>query len=99
VLAAAAVGIAPISLLMGALFQYVSFDYLWWVLVAYLAARLLKSGDGRWWLGIGAAIGVGLLTKYTMAFCVLGLTGGLLLTPARRLFAGRWRGPGRGWRS
>jgi hypothetical protein len=96
VVTAGAVGIAPISLLMGALFQYVSFDYLWWVVVAYLLARLLKSNDGRWWLGIGAAIGLGLLTKYTMAFCVVGLVGGLLLTPARRLLAGRWPWAGAG---
>src|SRR5262245_1685558 len=56
-LSAVAVAIAPISLTQGALFQYVSFDYLWWVLLAYLVIRLLKSEDPRWWLGIGAVIG------------------------------------------
>jgi hypothetical protein len=50
-----AVAIAPLSLIQGALFQYVSFDYLWWVLTAYLALRLLKSEDPRW---IGAAIAI-----------------------------------------
>ena len=27
----------------------------------------------RWWLGVGAAIGLGTLTKYTMAFFAIGL--------------------------
>jgi 4-amino-4-deoxy-L-arabinose transferase-like glycosyltransferase len=90
VVASLAVAIAPISLLMGALFQYVAFDYLWWVVVAYCTIRLLRSENPRWWLGIGAAIGIGMLTKYTMAFCVAGLGAGVLLTSARRHLASRW---------
>jgi 4-amino-4-deoxy-L-arabinose transferase-like glycosyltransferase len=43
IVTALAVAIAPVSLGQGALFQYVSFDYLWWVLIAYLLIRLLKS--------------------------------------------------------
>jgi hypothetical protein len=80
VVASLAVAIAPISLLMGALFQYVAFDYLWWAVVAYSTIRLLRSDDPRWWFAIGAAIGVGMLTKYTMAFCAAGLAAGVLLT-------------------
>lgn len=63
VTAAVAVAIAPFALLGGALFHYSSFDYLWWVLIAYLMIRLLKSDDPRWWLGIGATIGVGMMTS------------------------------------
>ncbi len=88
--AALAAAIAPISLLQGALFQYVSFDYFWWVLTAYLTIRLLRNGDARWWLAIGAAIGLGMISKYTMGFLVLGLVGGVLLTPVRRDLANRW---------
>lgn len=88
--ASVAVAIAPISLIEGALFQYVGFDYLWWVVVAYCTIRLLRSENPRWWLGIGAAIGIGMLTKYTMAFCVAGLAAGVLLTSARRYLASGW---------
>src|SRR6185503_4713005 len=35
VLAAVATATSPVALLMGALFQYVSFDFLWWVMAAY----------------------------------------------------------------
>lgn len=90
VITALAVGMAPISLIQGALFQYVSFDYLWWVLVAYLVIRLLKSDDPRRWLGIGAVIGLGMLTKYTIVFFVIGLIGGLIFTQARRHIVSPW---------
>ncbi len=88
--AALAVAIAPIVMLQGALFQYVAFDYFWWVLLAYLALRLLNSENPRWWLAIGAVIGLGIMTKYTMAFAVAGLVGGVLLTPARRFLRSPW---------
>jgi 4-amino-4-deoxy-L-arabinose transferase-like glycosyltransferase len=90
VIAAVAAAIAPFALLGGGLFHYSSFDYLWWVLVAYLVVRLLKSEDPRWWLGIGAAIGLGLMTKYTIASLVIGVVVGVILTPARRYLASPW---------
>jgi len=88
--AALAVAIAPVSILWGALFQYSGLDYLWWVLAAYCAACLLRTEDPRWWLGIGVAIGVGMMTRYTMGFLAIGITGGVLLTPARRNLRSKW---------
>jgi 4-amino-4-deoxy-L-arabinose transferase-like glycosyltransferase len=90
IVTALAVTIAPMSLSAGALFQYVSFDYLWWVLIAYLTIRLLKSEDPRWWLGIGAVAGLGMMTKYTIAFLIVGIVGGLVLTKARRYLVSPW---------
>src|SRR6267378_5632194 len=57
-LAAIATGIAPVSLAQGAVFQYVSFDYLWCVLLTYFLLRLLKTEDARWWLAIGACVAI-----------------------------------------
>jgi len=88
--AAVSVALSPLPLFEGTEFQYSSFDYLWWVWIAYLVVRLLKSDDARWWIGIGAVIGVGLETKYTILFYIAGILGGMLLTPARRFFATRW---------
>ena len=79
VVAAVAVAIAPVAFLAGALLSYSSFDVLWWVLIAYLMIRLLKSDDPRWWLGIGVVIGLGMMTKYTMAFLVAGIVVGRAL--------------------
>jgi hypothetical protein len=85
VVAALAVAVSPMSIGEGHLFQYVSFDFLWVVVTAYFVIRLLNSEDQRWWLGIGAAVGLGLMTRYTIAWFVAGLTVGFLVTPARRL--------------
>jgi len=74
----------------GSFMSYMSFDLLWWVAVAWCVVRLLESGDARWWLGIGAFIGLGLMTKYTMAFFAAALLGGMLLTPNRRYFRSPW---------
>jgi 4-amino-4-deoxy-L-arabinose transferase-like glycosyltransferase len=90
VLTALAVAIAPISLVWSSMFHYGGLDYLWWTLLAFLVARLLHTENPRYWLGIGVVIGLGMLTKYTMAVCVAGLVAGILLTPARRYLRSPW---------
>lgn len=74
----------------GALMQYVSFDYMFWVLAAYFVVRLLKTEDPRWWLAIGATLGLGMMTKYTMGFFVIGIVVGVEATKVRRYFASKW---------
>ncbi|MDE2156141.1 MAG: glycosyltransferase family 39 protein [Xanthomonadaceae bacterium] len=88
--AALAVACMPFSLLVGSEFMYVTFDFLWWVLLAWLVVRLLNSGNPRWWLAIGLVVGLGMLTRYTMLFCVAGLAAGVLATPLRRQLASAW---------
>lgn len=90
ILAAAASASAPTALSMGALFQYVAFDCLWWVLISYLLIRLLKRDDPRGWLAVGAVIGIGMLTKYTMGFFALAIAIAVLLTPTRRHLRSPW---------
>ena len=77
-LTALAVAIVPIVTIQTAVLQYVSFDYLWGVLLTYFLLRLLNTDDLRWFVPIGVAIGLGMMTKYTMAFFVTGLVGALL---------------------
>ncbi|MEY2486214.1 MAG: hypothetical protein QOH39_1862 [Verrucomicrobiota bacterium] len=86
----AAVAPIPFCLLAGNLMQYVAFDYLWWVLLAYFAMRLCTTDDRRWWVAMGAAIGLGMLTKYSMIFCAAGLVTGVLATHLRRHLQSRW---------
>jgi len=80
----------PFALIAGTLMQYVSFDYLCWVLAAYFAARLLRSDEPRWWLAISAAIGFGMLSKYTMGVFALGIVAGVFFTGARRYLRSPW---------
>ena len=70
--------------------QYLSFDYLCWVLTAYFTLRLLKSNDPRWWIAIGSSIGLGMLSKYTMPFFVAGLVVGVLATDLRKHLKNKW---------
>jgi hypothetical protein len=90
ILSAFAVFIAPISLFGGTVMMYFAFDYLWWVLVAFFTVRLLSTDDPRYWLGIGVSIGLGMMTKFTMAFWVVGLIAAVLLTPARKYLSSKW---------
>jgi 4-amino-4-deoxy-L-arabinose transferase-like glycosyltransferase len=90
VMAANGAGIGLMSLLMGTLFQSITFDYLWWVLLLYCLLRLLKSDDPRWWLGLGLFIGLGMMTKYTIAFLVISLVVTVLVTPLRRHLRSPW---------
>jgi 4-amino-4-deoxy-L-arabinose transferase-like glycosyltransferase len=87
--AAWAAAIAGPAVSFGYLFQYVSFDYLWWVLAAWVTVRLLKSGDQRWWLALGAVVGFGMMTKFTMVFLLAGIVGGIVLNRPRWLLS-KW---------
>src|SRR5579863_269796 len=86
----AALAAVPFCMAGGALMQYVSFDYFFWVLAAYSMVRLLQTENPRWWLVIGGAIGLGMESKYTMAFLVAGIVAAVLFTEARRYLTGKW---------
>ncbi len=88
--AAVAAYIAPAALMAGTLIQYMAFDYVWWTLLAFCAVRLLTTENPRWWLGVGAAIGLGMMTKYTMLFFAAGFVVGVLLTRVRRYLLSAW---------
>jgi 4-amino-4-deoxy-L-arabinose transferase-like glycosyltransferase len=90
IFAAVAVTISPWSLMLGSVLVYTTYDFLWWVLIAYLMIRLLKSENPRWWLGIGAVIGLGMQTKYSIVFIIAGVVAGVVLTRARRYLLSPW---------
>src|SRR5271165_717988 len=86
----AALAAVPFCLGGGALMTYISFDYLCWVLAAFFVLGLLKTDDPHWWLAIGAALGFGMLSKYTMGFFTLGIVCAVVLTDARRFLRSKW---------
>ncbi len=88
----AAAGAATSLVLLGAnwLFQTVTFDQVVWLSALYLLARLVRTGDKRLWVAIGATLGVGLETKYTVIGLILGVVAGTLLTRERRHLATPW---------
>jgi hypothetical protein len=90
VTAAIVVALSPLPLFEGTEFQYTSFDFLWWVLISWFTVHLLKSDNPRWWVAIGATIGLGLQTKYAIVFFIAGILGGMILSSARRYFLSGW---------
>jgi hypothetical protein len=82
--------IAPVYLRAGTLFQPVPFDQLAWAAAAFFLARRIRRDDGRQWLGVGLACGLGLVFKYTILVFGAGLALGLLLTSLRRDLTTPW---------
>ena len=87
---ALAVALSPLPIFEATEFQYTSFAFLWWVLVAWFTIRLLKTENARYWLAIGAALGLGLMTKYSVVFFIAGILVGMVFSPARQYFASKW---------
>lgn len=58
------------------------------ILCVYLGVRTDRM---RWWIGLGVSVGLGLLTKYTLAFLLVPLVALTLLRPEARVI---WRRKG-----
>ncbi len=64
---------------------------LWlWPLAALYVLRIVKGGDPRWWLAVGAVLGVALESKYSVVFFAVSMLAGLLLVPQRRVLLTPW---------
>ena len=63
-----AAGITPMALAGGFIATYDPLVILFWTAALYFAARAVIFGNRASWLGLGAAFGLGLLCKHTMAF-------------------------------
>ncbi|WP_461452812.1 glycosyltransferase family 39 protein [Mucilaginibacter sp.] len=81
--------LAPAFVASEYLLQPVIFDQFWWVLTVYLIVKYINSSSVKYIYFIGIAIGLGLLTKYTMGFFSFALLIGLLFTKQRRLLANK----------
>jgi len=65
-------------------------DMVFWAVTLLLATHLLASQNPRWWLAIGAAVGVGSEAKWNIGFLVLALLVGLAATGERHLLRSRY---------
>lgn len=89
-LAALTAALAPAFLVFGHLLTMNAFEPLFWTGCAALVVAMVRTGDTRLWLAVGAGVGVGVLNKHSMSFFTVCLALGLLLTPERRLMRSRW---------
>ena len=88
--AALAAWVAPGVLVGDAFLTMNAFEPLFWMGCAWLAIRMLKTGNTRLWIWFGVLAGIGLENKYSMALFAGSLVLGLLLTRQRSLLASRW---------
>ncbi|SHN46888.1 glycosyltransferase family 39 protein [Cryptosporangium aurantiacum] len=89
-LAAALVATSSAAFAFGHLLSTTTIDVVIWLVIIWLFVRVLRTGDTRWALLIGAVTGLGLLNKYLVGLLVIGLVGGLLIAGPRRLLRDRW---------
>jgi hypothetical protein len=88
-LACLALIFSPAFAASGYLFQPVVFDQLWWVLTVWLLTKYCNTSSAKYLYLLGAVVGFGLLTKYTMAFFTFCLIVGLLFSKNRKLLLNR----------
>jgi Dolichyl-phosphate-mannose-protein mannosyltransferase len=65
-------------------------DFLCWAVTLLLVVKLLERRDPRWWLAIGASVGVASEAKWNIAFLLAALAAGFLATEARSLLRSRY---------
>jgi hypothetical protein len=89
-LAALSVIVVPLFFVLHHWITMNAFEPLIWVGCAWCVVRAIQTGRGAYWLAFGALAGLGMETKYTIAFFVAGVCVGLLATPERKFLGSRW---------
>jgi hypothetical protein len=88
----AALGVlaSPLFLRSANLFQPVVLDQLTWTAALYALVRLCREPARSWWLGLGVALGLGLLVKFSAGFIGLALLIALLTSSRRGWLLTPW---------
>ena len=86
ILAGSAYFFSPSFLHVGALFQPVSVNHFFWMLCGFLFLRLIQSGNKKYWIWLGLAIGFGFLNKYSIAFFIASIGLGIIISGKKDLF-------------
>jgi hypothetical protein len=88
-LACLALIFAPAFAASDYLFQPVVFDQLWWVVAVWLLTKYCNTSSIKYLYILGVVVGVGMLTKYTMAFFTFALIFGIVISKQRKMLLNR----------
>ena len=89
-LTALAIVFVPIYLILHHWLTMNAFEPFLWMGCAWCVVRAINTNRPQYWLWFGLLAGVGMETKYTMAFFAGGIVVGLLATPERRFLKSKW---------
>ncbi len=84
ILAALAVICVPIYLILYHWLTMNAFEPLIWMGCLWCIVRAINRNDPHYWIWFGVLVGLGMETKYSIAFLVVAVVAGLLLTQERR---------------
>jgi 4-amino-4-deoxy-L-arabinose transferase-like glycosyltransferase len=93
-LAGAATALSAFVLAVTHMLATATVDMLLWAVIAFLMIRLLRTGDGRWWLAVGAGVGLALTNKWLVPLLVLALGASLLAVGPRAVLRTWWLAAG-----
>ncbi|MEU6388296.1 glycosyltransferase family 39 protein [Streptomyces sp. NPDC046939] len=90
VLAAVLTALGAQALAVGHMVSTATFDLLVWAMVSWLVLRVLRTGDGRWWLAAGAVTGIGVQNKFLVVLLVAVLLASIVWVGPRRVLFSGW---------
>ncbi|MGH9077122.1 MAG: glycosyltransferase family 39 protein [Acidimicrobiales bacterium] len=93
-LVAAAAALGPVYLTTAHFLSTVDIELLAAGTATWLIIRLIRTGQDRLWLAVGAVVGVGLLDKYTLGLWLAAAIAGLLIAGPHRALLTPWAGAG-----
>lgn len=89
-LAALAALFATVYLGLSHLFTMNALDPPLWMALVIVVIKVVKTGNNKLWVWFGIITGIALLNKYAVAFFVIGLIAGVILTPLRKALLSKW---------
>ena len=68
------------------LFQPNFLEIFFWTMIAFSLTRYIQTGKNYWLYILGVSAGLGMISKYSVAFFIISVLGGLLITRNRKIF-------------